>query len=159
MRIDESRPDGSFVRKKQFLEPGDPTAVAVFEAGVLVGNYSTLNFESGFTVTEEPLDSSQVNITGSGGGGSGNGVEVTVDFGSFGTLASTVVTGQAWVGSSSKLVASFFGTTTDHPSPEEAVIEQLDVATGDIVAGTGFTVYASAPMGTTGQYKVHVLGV
>lgn len=84
--------------------------------------------------------------------GGGNAVEVTVDFGTFDTTATTVVTGQTWVTATSKLVASVFGT-------EDALLDQVSVSVSDRVAGVGFTVTAHAPEGSSGTHTVHVLGL
>ena len=96
-------------------------------------------------------------IGGSSSGGA-SGATCTLNFGAFDTDAAVVVTGQAWVLAGSRLAVSLYGTTEDHLSPEEGVIEQITVSVGDIVAGTGFTVYGAAPNGTTGTYTAHVVG-
>ena len=88
-----------------------------------------------------------------------NYVEVFVDFGSMpSTDAVTFVSGQPWVTNTSKVVAQVYGITSDHPSAEEQLIEQLQVTVSEIVFGTGFTLYAHAPLDTFGQYKVHCVG-
>lgn len=84
--------------------------------------------------------------------GSAASTEVTVDFGAFETTAATVVTGQAWVTATSKLVASVFGT-------EDALLDQVSATVTDRVDGVGFTVIAHAPNGSSGTHLVHVVGV
>ena len=92
----------------------------------------------------------------SGGGGSCNVVNATVDFGTGASDTSTtvVVTGQTWVTALSSISASFTGTRA-----EDAAVEGLTATIGDIVVGTGFTVYASSPLGSVGTYTVSCVGV
>jgi hypothetical protein len=85
-------------------------------------------------------------------------VAVTVDFGDGSGDAVTTVTGQGWVKSTSRLVASFSGESSEH-DPEDALLEGLRVTAGEITAGVGFVVRAHAPDGTHGIYNVHVIGV
>lgn len=82
----------------------------------------------------------------------------TVDFGAGADLATTVVTGQTWVTAASVVTATLGAATADHDT-EDGPIEQIELAVGDIVAGTGFTVYAHAPEGTHGQYTINCVGV
>lgn len=50
-------------------------------------------------------------------------------------------------------------STADH-EPEEAVIEDVNVAAGfNIVPGVSFDIYGYAPEGTHGKYKVNYIGV
>jgi hypothetical protein len=99
-----------------------------------------------------------------GGGASPNYVEVDVDFGSPETddLATTVVTGQAWVTATSKITCAptMLATSSREEGMEDAVIEGLVVGVHTRVVGTGFTVTAAstAPLGTTGIYKIHCIG-
>lgn len=90
------------------------------------------------------------------GGGGGNGTLVNVDFGTSpgSTAASTVVTGQTWVTSTSAIVATAIGTRA-----EDAAIEELTFTVGDVVDGVGFTVYAASPYGSVGTYVVACVGV
>lgn len=79
----------------------------------------------------------------------------------FGTLASAgnvtqTVTGQTWVSSSMRFIASFFGTTTDHDA-EDANLEELKVCVANVVDGVGFDIVAFAPNSTWGRYNVHVM--
>jgi hypothetical protein len=93
-------------------------------------------------------------------GGGGNAVIATLDFGtSKGDYStSTVVTGQTWVTSTSSIIATFIDYTGNN-SAEDAAVEGITVTVGDYVAGTGFTLYASSPFGSVGQYKVACVGV
>lgn len=92
----------------------------------------------------------------SGGSGSCNVVNATVDFGSgkSNTSATVTVTGQTWVTALSSIAVSFTGTRA-----EDAAVEGLTATIGNIVAGTGFTVYASSPLGSVGTYTVSCVGV
>jgi hypothetical protein len=74
---------------------------------------------------------------------SGTG-QVQVDFGAFpgASDASIAVTGIAGIASGSLVEAWIFpATTTDH-SADEHVVETIKVVAGNVVAGTGFTIYA-----------------
>ena len=68
----------------------------------------------------------------------------TVDFGSFpgATDASVAVTGQAGILSGSSVIASIRPTATADHSVDEHRAEEIDVSAGNIVAATGFTIYA-----------------
>lgn len=97
-----------------------------------------------------------------GGGGGGNAVEVTLDFGSGAADASAVVTGQAWVASSSKIVCAptLLASGTRVEGEEDAVLEGLILAVHSRVAATGFTLTGSVREGIAlGQFTVHCLGV
>lgn len=65
-----------------------------------------------------------------------------VDFGVFPgkSDAFVAVTGQSGILSTSLVEAWLFGSTADH-SEDEHRIEQLRVFVGNVVAGTGFTIY------------------
>lgn len=80
---------------------------------------------------------------GGGGGGSTTGT-ATVDFGAFPgkTDASLDITGQASIANDSLVkVHKRLVATADH-SADEHWVEEMDVEVGNVVAGTGFTVYA-----------------
>lgn len=100
-------------------------------------------------------------ISGGGGGGSANTVAVTVDFGAGDTTASTVVTSQAWVTSSSIIACAptLLAATGRAEGAEDAIIEGLTVAVSNRVAGVGFTVKAAVAQGQTqGAYVIHCTG-
>lgn len=67
----------------------------------------------------------------------------TLDFGAFPGASDTsvAVTGQAGI-SSGSLVEAWIrpSATTDH-SADEHLVETLEVFAGNVVAGTGFTIY------------------
>ena len=82
-----------------------------------------------------------------------------VDFGAFpgSAQANVVVTGQASIVSGSKAEAWLDPTATataDHSQDEHIVID-LDVRCAALVAGTGFTIWATSRSGLTyGQFNV-----
>jgi hypothetical protein len=69
----------------------------------------------------------------------------SVDFGSFPGSSQTTasVTGQATIGTSNQ-VEAWIRPQNGNPghSVDEHIIEQLKITAGNIVAGTGFTIYA-----------------
>jgi hypothetical protein len=79
-----------------------------------------------------------------GAGGSGNSGSTTVDFGAFPGAgdASIAVTGQASIAAASIVRAWLQPKASADHSADEHVVETLDVYAGNIVAGTGFTIYA-----------------
>lgn len=97
-----------------------------------------------------------------GGGGSANVVEVEVDFGAAGnTNAAVVVTGQAWVTATSKIVCAptLLGTADRAEGAEDAIIEGVTASFHTRVVGTGFTVAAAARQGRFyGRIAIHCHG-
>jgi hypothetical protein len=85
-----------------------------------------------------------ISAIGSGGGTGATGI-TEVDFGAFPGVsdASVAVTGQAAIDSSTSQVQAWLmaKATTDHTADEHRV-ETISVTCGNIVAGTGFTIYA-----------------
>lgn len=80
-----------------------------------------------------------------GGGASGSGV-AEIDFGAFpGDMdASLDVTGEPSIGAGSIVKAWLYPKdTTDHTLDEHR-IEEIKIFAGNIVAGTGFTIYAQS---------------
>jgi hypothetical protein len=70
----------------------------------------------------------------------------------------TAVTGQASIGATPRIKVWFQGDSgTDHNAYEHAVIMPLAVSltAGDIVAGVGFTIYASTQLRITGNVVCH----
>lgn len=83
--------------------------------------------------------------------------EATVNFGTTGkTDAFVAVTGQPAISTSSVIIASIaYAATTDH-SADEHLVEEIKTIAGNIVAGTGFTIYAQAARGLLyGQWKIN----
>lgn len=91
----------------------------------------------------------------SASGGGANAVNVTVDFGSsFTDRATTVVTGQTWVSSTSKIIPSILQANID-----EAFLLDMKVHISNIVNGDGFTVTVFSEPEAKGTYTVMCLGV
>lgn len=67
----------------------------------------------------------------------------TLTFGAFPGVsdASVAVTGQAAILSGSLVEAWVFPATTADHSPDEHIVESLRVMAGNVIAGTGFTIY------------------
>jgi len=85
-----------------------------------------------------------VGATGpAGGGGSGNFGEATLNFGSFPGASDTsvTVTGQAAITANSYLNAWLTPKATADHSADEHLVETISVKAGNIVPGTGFTIY------------------
>lgn len=107
------------------------------------------------------------NPTSSGGGGGSSTVGTsTLNFGSFpGTpMASVAVTGQASILTTSSVEAwlSPSSGTSDH-GVDEHRIENIKITAGNLVAGTGFTIYGEvkSPVdnnGLNGSYVNNVYG-
>jgi hypothetical protein len=92
-------------------------------------------------------------------GGSVNALTVAVDFGSSRSdMGKATVTGQAWVGTNSIIVATIVPKTSNN-TIEELLLERLHVSVGNLVAGVGFDIYIHAPSGTYNQYNINILGV
>ncbi len=68
--------------------------------------------------------------------------------------ASVAVTGQAGIVAGSKVEAFVRLEATATHSIDEHRIEQLKVMAGNIVAGTGFTIYGEAYPQTHGQWNI-----
>ena len=81
-----------------------------------------------------------------------------MDFGAFPGASDTsvAVTGQAAIASGSLVEAWIFPATTADHSADEHVVETIKVMAGNVVAGTGFTIYAintstlNEPLGKSG---------
>lgn len=83
--------------------------------------------------------------------------QTTVNFGASSALtfdANTVVTGQSAIGSGSLVDAWIVCTATSDHTADEHWVDDIQVKAGNIVAGTGFTVYAKCPSGTYGSFNV-----
>lgn len=79
----------------------------------------------------------------------------TVDFGAFpgSSDTSVTVTGQTSILAGSLAEAWVFPTATADHSADEHVIEEFEVKAGNVVAGTGFTIYAIER--TTGDTRLY----
>jgi hypothetical protein len=88
-----------------------------------------------------------------------------LDFGAFpgASDASIVITGQAGILSTSFVEAWIFPAATADHSADEHVFETLKVMAGNIVAGTGFTIYGintnqlNEPLETAGSGNFNAL--
>lgn len=78
-----------------------------------------------------------------------------LDFGTTSKPAASVaVTAQAGIVAGSKVEAFVRLTASADHSVDEHMIEQLKIMAGNIVAGTGFTIYGEAYPQTYGQFNV-----
>lgn len=89
---------------------------------------------------------------------SGTG-QAIIDFGSFpgSNEASVQVTGQASISAGSKADAYFSGddTTSDHSESDHRYADALiGLTCGQIVAGTGFTIFATSTHAMSGTFTV-----
>jgi hypothetical protein len=74
----------------------------------------------------------------------------TIDFGAYPGKADArlAITGQAAIGSGALVDAWIMPAATADHSIDEHVAEQIDVMAGDVVAGTGFTIFARGRHGS-----------
>ena len=78
-----------------------------------------------------------------------------VNFGTGSDTASTVITGQTNILSTSVLHVTISPVVTSNNGIDEHWVENLTVAAGNIVAGTGFTIYMKCEIGRAyGNYNV-----
>lgn len=96
--------------------------------------------------------------SGGGGGGSGNFVEVSIALTSAGFAFSQVVTGQAWVTSTSDILCSPIAVTTDGQTLETYAVAGLETAVSTRVVGTGFTLHVANPRGASGTFRFSCTG-
>jgi hypothetical protein len=94
--------------------------------------------------------------TGAGGGAAG---QTTVNFGAFPgkTDAVATVTGQTSIVSGSAVVAYVMAQATAEHSADEHWVEEIAVMAGNVVAGTGFTIYARTDDATR-LYGTYTIG-
>lgn len=136
------------------------TTVLLQDEGAAQGRVKTLNFTGAGVSCSASGIVGTCNVSG-GGGGSANTVSATVDFGAGNTEATVVVTGQAWVSSSSVIVCAptLMATSDRTDGMEDAAIEGLVVAPYARVAGTGFSILAHPMQGrAVGKYLIHCTG-
>lgn len=96
-------------------------------------------------------------VSATGGSGAANSVEAIVDFGTGDTDVMTTVA-VAWVAAGTEIVVTAGDATADHDI-EDAALEGLLFSVGNRVPGVSFDLYAYAPDGTFGQFKVNCVGV
>ena len=139
---------------------GAPTNASYLVLGtnVTLTNERVLTAGTGITLTDGGAGGNLTIAASSSGGG--NATTAVLDFGTNAGeySASAVVTGQTWVTSSSSIIATVIDYASNN-SAEDASVDGVSVTIGDIVAGTGFTVYAASPFGSVGQFKVACVGV
>lgn len=82
-------------------------------------------------------------------------VIVSFDFGNNTeeTYVETIVTGQSWITSNSKIVVSLYGEDVGDRSAEDGILEGIILSTKNIINGVGFTLMSYAPHGANGIYK------
>lgn len=82
---------------------------------------------------------------GSGGGGGMAVGTATVNFGAFPgkSDASAVITGQSAITGGSVVRAWLYPAATADHSADEHLVETINVTAGNVVAGVGFTIYAT----------------
>lgn len=123
--------------------------VAVAPKQIIAGTNVT-TVETDTTVT--------INATGGGGGGSTiNSGSAVLDFGATpGTNYVTLdITGQTTIAGTSKIkVYKNIQSTATH-NVEEHQIVPLELTAGNIVAGTGFTIYALSDLRLDGTFNVY----
>jgi len=173
--------------KRQYAIDCRSNMTCVVDGGVLLlsaasGGAGSSDFDGGYNrIQDEGVDLTKrltVDFTGAGvtctdtgaktscsipgGSGSVNVVEVEVDFGATGNdTASTVVTGQAWVTGTSKIVCSptMLSTADRAEGAEDVLLEGIEVAIHTRVAATGFTLTAHAPVRLAfGKFLFHCTG-
>lgn len=85
-----------------------------------------------------------ITLPGAGGGTTITSGATTVNFGAFpgASDASVTITGQTGILAGSKVKAYIIATATSDHSADEHWLETIDVMAGNIVPGTGFTIYA-----------------
>lgn len=116
-------------------------------SGANIGTRARLNFIEGTNITLTVADDAggdevDVTIAAASGGGLNSG-QTTVDFGSFPgkSDASVTITGQTTILSGSIVNAWILPAATADHSSDEHLVETLKVLPGNIIAGTGFTIY------------------
>jgi len=117
-------------------------------SGADVGTRPRLNLIEGTNVTLTVADDAgggevDVTIAAAGGGGGGTTGTADLDFGAFPgkSDASVDVTGQTSIVAGSIVQAWIRPVATADHTADEHLVEELQVIAGNIVAGTGFTIY------------------
>jgi len=126
-------------------------------SGADVGTRPRLNLIEGTNVTLTVADDAgggevDVTIAAAGGGGGGTTGTADLDFGAFPgkSDASVDVTGQTGIVAGSIVEAWIRPVATADHTADEHLVEELRVVAGNIVAGTGFTIY-----GVSGGHRLY----
>lgn len=74
----------------------------------------------------------------------GANAQATIDFGAFPGKSDTslAITGQAGIAADSEVEAWIMPLATADHTADEHLVERIDVFAGNIIPGTGFTIYA-----------------
>ncbi len=151
---------------------GSPTVgvannAAYLNAARSVANRASLSIESGVTVTSNLSDGVIWNDGSHLYGNFGGQIrqldndlsisQATINFGPITSrqfqTATTVF--DAGILTSSKIIAVLVSDATSEHTAEEILFEDVRIATGNIVNGVSFDIFAYSPKGTYGTYKVN----
>lgn len=81
--------------------------------------------------------------------------QAVVDFGTGKDVASTVITGQTGILAGSSVSVSLMPVAQVNKTVDEQVVEPIRFTAGNIVAGTGFTIWGVSDIGkATGKFNV-----
>ena len=81
--------------------------------------------------------------------------QTTIDFGTGKTDTSVAVTGQSAITGTNLVEAWLFPAATSNNTADAHWVEDLTIIAGNVIAGTGFTIYAKCNKGKAyGQYNI-----
>jgi hypothetical protein len=126
-----------------------------------VGSTNERVLTAGASISLDTSTPGQIIVNATGAPGSANFAEVDIAFGAGGELVTVVVTGQAWVTASARIICSptMLATSTRLEAEEDAVVEGLTLAVHSRVAGVGFSITAAPKQGYAyGTFKIHCTG-
>lgn len=129
-----------------------------------VGQVNKVNFTGAGVSSAVVGDTLTVTIASGGGGGSTIAAgAVTIDFGNFPGLneITATITGQATIVSGSKVTAWLSPLVTSNHTVEDHLfaLNIINVTAGNIVAATGFTIYARSMDKLQGVYNLNWMWV
>lgn len=137
-----------------------PTGIPVVDEAASIGRAQSLVFAGAGVACVNVAGVVTCTISG-GGVGTANVVDVTVVFTSNGGYASTVVTGQAWVLTTSTIVCSprhNAAVSGVNNTPEVYALAQFHPVVSTLVAATGFTLNVFSPSGVSGSFVFSCTG-